>query len=206
MKNLSELPKKRGRKADEMYAREILLKKFRELIFDKPIVEKLNLSSLEKATGIGRKHWYKIKNEIDNFNNRTIGVGIENLPIFDSQCIEEVFDLYYGKNRNNLMEYFVSYSKHLSDLWDKAKAYETILEKFNCLLKENMELKEEIKNAKRNVEFYEKKYFEIVAESSYSKKREELNIKKNAVELTKGNKNLLKINFAEEFEDIAPDK
>ena len=59
--------RKRGKPANESFNRENLLIKLREisLVTD----ETLNANKLEKLTGIKRRNWNKVKEEIDYINH-----------------------------------------------------------------------------------------------------------------------------------------
>lgn len=195
--------KKRGRKEKNEYSKERLLEELRKLQLSGKR-EKLTCLGLEKSTGIPRRNWKKVSEYIDNIN-QGINIGVTKFKCdFALPSIEEVFDLYYGKNREKLMNIFSEYNLYLNQMWEYYSSYDSVVEEFKAKLndKENeiFKYKNAIKDLESQVDYYKLIYEEQCLKSSSIIKRKEENIKDNIVFIKKGDKSKLSLDFNKEFE------
>lgn len=201
--------RKRGKPANESFNRENLLVKLREisLVTD----ETLNANKLEKLTGIKRRNWNKVKEEIDyiNHSRQTGMVDTNTIRSFPLPNIEEIFQLYFPQNPKKLKEIFQSLIDMVSKMYEKVLIFEKTKE--NAITasaeqaREIERLRNELKQAKADIEYYKTKYDEVCGDSTYHSKREILNIPKNVIHIPKGQKKLLTLDFQEQFGKILLD-
>ncbi|MDU5111297.1 MAG: hypothetical protein E6248_12700 [Clostridium sp.] len=195
--------RKRGRKEKSEYSKDRLLEELRKLQLSGKR-EKLTYLGLEKLTGVPRRNWKKVSEYIDNIN-QGINIGVTKFKFdFALPSIEEVFDLYYGKNREKLMNIFSEYNLYLNQMWEYYSSYDDVVEEFRVKLndKENeiFKYKNTIKDLELQVDYYKCIYEEQCLKSSNRIKRNEENIKDNVVHINKGDKSKLSLDFKKEFE------
>ena len=107
----------RGRKGNPEYSKERLLEELRKIQLSGNR-QRLTYLGLEKLTAIPRRNWNKVSQYIDNINQ---GFNIDVACFkcdFALPSIEEVFDLYYGNNREKLMKIFSEYNLYLNQMWE----------------------------------------------------------------------------------------
>jgi len=205
---LDETAKRRGKPPKGELSAEALKAKLREVALKSN--EELNPSKLERITGIKRRNWNKISDAIKAINEVHLGINPEAFKDFPLPSIAEAFDMYYGKNKRKLMDIFQSYNELITIMWRKSTSLDRLeqvyMEKLAHKENEIERLKKELKESKEDAEFHKRLYEQICAESSFSNKREELHLKKNVTEIQKGNKKVLEIDFAKQFEDVLKEK
>lgn len=195
--------RKRGRKEKSEYSKERLLEELRKMQLSGK-KEKLTYLGLEKLTSIPRRNWKKVSEYIDNIN-MGINIGVTKFKCdFALPSIEEVFDLYYGKNREKLMNIFSEYNLYLNQMWEYYSSYDEVVNEFKVKLndKENeiVKYKNLIKDLELQVNYYKCIYEEQCLKSSNRIKRNEENIKDNVININKGDKSKLSLDFNKEFE------
>lgn len=193
---------KRGRKKNPEYEKERLLGELRKIQLSGNQI-KLTYLGLEKITGIPRRNWGKVSEYINNIN-QGIDINASNFKCdFALPSISEVFDLYYGKNKNKLMEIFEEYNTYLNMMWEKYSNFESIINDYKSNL-DNKEveisnLNNEINLLKSKIEYYKRMYEEQCSNSINRKKREEENIKSNVISISNGDKNKMSMDFDRMF-------
>lgn len=195
----------RGRKPDIKYSKEILLDKLVKLQIDGNR-RKLTYLNLEKLTGIPRRNWIKVKENIEKINNGY------NVDVDKFKCelalpnIDEVFQLYYGKNEHRLKEAFQYYNMHLNKIWDAYNENKTLeIQYKEEVLKKNSEINELrilLKDKEKQVEHYRVKYEVLCVESTERSKRKEKSITKDVIKINKDYDSQLSTNFADAFKDM----
>jgi len=199
--------KKRGKPIDENLSREALLIKIREISLETD--EILNPSKLEKITGIKRRNWNKVQDTIDLINNALLGVDTDAIESFLLPNIDEVFELHFPHNPKKIKLIFQSLIDMVSKMYSKVTSFEKAKEENAIALAERdreiQRLNTKLKEAKKDIEFHKDKYAEICGESTYHSKREELGIPNNVLQMSKGNKNLMELDFQKQFETILKD-
>ncbi|NRV51317.1 hypothetical protein [Clostridium beijerinckii] len=136
----------RGRKENPNYSKEKLLSELRKIQLSGSR-EKLSYLGLEKLTGIPRRNWKKVSEYIDNINK---GFDIE---VTNFKCdlalpsIDEVFELYYGKNKQKLMEIFNDYNIYLNQMWEYYSRYDEVSDEYKKKI-EKKELEKRIQKKK----------------------------------------------------------
>ena len=198
-----ESPIKRGKPADQKFSREALFARYREITLETD--EILNPSKLEKITGIKRRNWNKIQDEIDSINKlRTEGIDVDALKSFPMPNVDETFTLYFPHNPKRLKEVFQSLINLVSRMYEKSISFEKTKEQYQVSLAEKdreiERLNAKLKAANEDAEFHKNKYAEVYAGSVFYEKRQELGIPNNVVIMPKGSKKSMLIDIQKEFE------
>ena len=196
---------RRGRTCNPEYSVEVLLSHLRKIQLQGDR-EKLTKLKLEEITDIPRRNWNKVQEYIDRINEG-LKIDIEGfLCDFPLPNIEEVFKMYYGKNKEKLKEVFKEYNIYINQMWEKYSKYEILQEKTLEKLAEKdiqiLQLEGKLKEKDVSIEYYKRKYEQVCSDSANISKRRDGNIKQNKIELKKGDKKCLDMDFIEEFKSI----
>ena len=200
-----EILKRRGKPVDQRFSREALLTRYREITLETD--EVLNPSKLEKLTGIKRRNWNKIQDEIDSVNKlRTEGIDVDALKSFPMPNVDETFTLYFPHNPKRLKEVFQSLINLVSKMYERSISFEKAKEQYQVTLaeidREIEKLNVKLKAANEDIEFHKSKYADVFAASVFYEKRQELGIPKNVITIPKGSKKSMIIDFQKEFGNI----
>lgn len=195
---------KRGRNANPAYSKETLLQKLREIQLSGNR-EKLTYLKLEKITAIPRRNWIKVKEFIEKINDG-YSVDVENF-VCDLALpnVDEVFNLYYGKNEEKLKNIFRDYNVYLNQMWQGYSNFQKSKQKYDIELREMQNKIEQLEGlmieSEKEKFFYKTKYEVMCVESSDRHKRETKNIKGNVIHIKKGDNTNLSLDFDNEFKE-----
>jgi hypothetical protein len=161
--------------------------------------EKIDISKLSKMSGIKRYYWYYregIKQKIDEINDikyedYNVKISTKNKKLLELPDINSLIENNY-RNKTKLKEIVGGYFNTIQEFFDSAcKAYE-LQKEHRKILKENEILKDKLVKEKREKEKYKKladEYKEeirtITVRSKEKVYRDEHNIEKNLIDITK---------------------
>lgn len=143
-------------------------------------MKNLNLFQLEKQTGVSRKTWMRRKKvDIEKLKNNTIqidfgGSGEKSYIIFEDvvKLIEKNWN-----NKSGMIRDFKIYQEVAMSLYDKAKESYEMKERVKKYKNEVVVLRDELKIAKKDIEYYRERYLSVTIQSASmaDRKKEGLN-------------------------------